>query len=93
MIPEGLQYQSIESIVSRIKGLGMNAIRLTYATEMIDQYYDNGETDVAIQKALTDALGQDGGKSVYDKIIDNNPSFNTSTTRLQVGYCFFNIYL
>lgn len=62
----------------------MNAIRLTYATEMIDQYYDNGETDVAIQKALTDALGQDGGKSVYDKIIDNNPSFNTSTTRLQV---------
>lgn len=91
MIPEGLQYQSIESIVSRIKGLGMNAVRLTYAIEMIDQYYDNEQTDVTIQKALTDALGQDGGGSVYDKIISNNPSFNTSTTRLEVSlwlpYC------
>ncbi|KAI1372166.1 glycoside hydrolase family 5 protein [Hypoxylon crocopeplum] len=84
MLPEGLQYQSIESIVSRIKTLGMNAIRLTYATEMIDQYYDNEETDVAIQRALTDALGQDGGSTVYDEIIANNPSFNSSTTRLQV---------
>ncbi|KAF3059993.1 putative beta-galactanase protein [Daldinia childiae] len=84
MIPEGLQYQSIESIISRVKSLGMNTIRLTYATEMIDQYYDNGETDVTIQKALTDALGQDGGKAVYDKIITNNPSFNTKTTRLQI---------
>ncbi|OTB00591.1 glycoside hydrolase family 5 protein [Hypoxylon sp. CI-4A] len=84
MIPEGLQYQSIESIVSKIKGLGMNAIRLTYATEMIDQYYDNGEKDIAIQQALTDALGQDGGSSVFEKITTNNPSFNESTTRLQV---------
>ncbi|XXH01546.1 hypothetical protein Hte_007906 [Hypoxylon texense] len=84
MIPEGLQYQSVESIVSRIKSLGMNVIRLTYATEMIDQYYDNEQTDVTIQKALTDALGQDNGGSVYDKIISNNPSFNTSTTRLEV---------
>lgn len=85
MIPEGLQYQSIESIVSRIKSLGMNTIRLTYATEMIDQYYDNGEKDITIQKALTDALGQDGGTSIYNKIIKNNPSFNEGTTRLQVS--------
>ncbi|KAI1385602.1 glycoside hydrolase [Hypoxylon trugodes] len=84
MIPEGLQYQSIESIVSRIKSLGMNAVRLTYATEMIDQYYDNGQTDIPIQKALSDALGQDGGSSVYNKIITKNPSFNSNTTRLQV---------
>ncbi|KAI0380497.1 glycoside hydrolase [Hypomontagnella monticulosa] len=84
MIPEGLQYQSIESIVSRVKSVGMNTIRLTYATEMIDQYYDNGEKDITIQKALTDALGQDGGTSVYNKIIANNPSFNAQTTRLQV---------
>ncbi|KAI6082636.1 glycoside hydrolase family 5 protein [Hypoxylon rubiginosum] len=84
MIPEGLQYQSVESIVSRIKSLGMNTIRLTYATEMVDQYYDNSQKDVTIQKALTDALGEDDGGSVYDKIITNNPSFNTSTTRLEV---------
>ncbi|KAI2627818.1 glycoside hydrolase [Hypoxylon sp. NC1633] len=84
MIPEGLQYQSIESIVSKIKSLGMNAVRLTYATEMIDQYYDNGETDISIQKAFNDALGQEAGSAAYDKIIANNPSFNERTTRLQV---------
>ncbi|KAL7619707.1 hypothetical protein AAE478_010249 [Parahypoxylon ruwenzoriense] len=87
MIPEGLQYQSIESIVSRIKSLGMNTIRLTYATEMIDQYYDNGEADIPIQKALTDVLGQGNGMGLYDNIIANNPPFNEETTRLQVrGY-------
>lgn len=88
MIPEGLQYQSVESIVSRIKSLGMNTIRLTYATEMVDQYYDNSQKDVTIQKALTDALGEDDGGSVYDKIITNNPSFNTSTTRLEVSFSY-----
>lgn len=34
MVPEGLQYQSIETIVSRVKSLGMNVIRLTYAIEV-----------------------------------------------------------
>ncbi|KAI1333734.1 glycoside hydrolase superfamily [Xylariaceae sp. FL0016] len=84
MIPEGLQYQSIENIVSKIKGLGMNAIRLTYAIEMIDQYYDNGESDITMQKTLTDALGQDDGMDVYNQVVANNPSFGTYTTRLQV---------
>ncbi|KAI0010678.1 glycoside hydrolase family 5 protein [Xylariaceae sp. FL0662B] len=84
MIPEGLQYQSIESIASQIKDLGMNAIRLTYAIELVDQYYDNGEKDVTIQKAFTDALGQENGTEVYNKVIANNPSFSARTTRLQV---------
>ncbi|KAI1421578.1 glycoside hydrolase superfamily [Xylaria sp. FL1777] len=84
MIPEGLQYQSIESLVSKIKNLGMNVIRLTYATEMIDQYYDNGEKDVTMQKAFTDALGQENGMAIYNKVIANNPSFGAETTRLQV---------
>ncbi|KAI3318128.1 glycoside hydrolase family 5 protein [Xylariaceae sp. AK1471] len=84
MIPEGLQYQSIETVVSKIKSLGMNAIRLTYAIEMVDQYYDNGETDVAIQKAFTDTLGQEDGMAIYDKVVSNNPSFGAGTTRLQV---------
>ncbi|KAI0202128.1 glycoside hydrolase family 5 protein [Astrocystis sublimbata] len=84
MLPEGLQYQSVKTIVSKIKSLGMNSIRLTYAIEMIDQYYDNGEKDVPIQKAFADALGQENGKAIYDKVIANNPSFDTKTTRLQV---------
>ncbi|KAI1109375.1 glycoside hydrolase superfamily [Nemania sp. NC0429] len=84
MIPEGLQYQSIETIVSKIKSLGMNAIRLTYATEMIDQYYDNGEQDVTMQDAFVAALGQQDGTAVYSKVVANNPSFGAKTTRLQV---------
>ncbi|KAI3339554.1 glycoside hydrolase superfamily [Ustulina deusta] len=84
MIPEGLQYQSIEALVSRIKNLGMNVIRLTYATEMIDQYYDNGEKDITMQKAFVDALGQEDGMAIYDKVVANNPSFGAETTRLQV---------
>jgi hypothetical protein len=84
MIPEGLQYQSIETTVSKIKGLGMNAIRLTYAIEMIDQYYENGNADVTMQKAFTDALGQEDGMAIYNKVVANNPSFGPQTTRLQV---------
>ncbi|KAI0875573.1 glycoside hydrolase superfamily [Hypoxylon argillaceum] len=84
MIPEGLQYQSVETIVSKIKSLGMNAVRLTYAIEMIDQYYDNGEQDITIQTAFIDALGQEDGTTIYNKVVANNPSFGNGTTRLQV---------
>src|ERR1044071_2493085 len=52
MIPEGLQYQSIETIVARIKSVGMNAIRLTFAIQMIDEIYANGGKDITIQKAF-----------------------------------------
>ncbi|KAJ8107951.1 hypothetical protein ONZ43_g6573 [Nemania bipapillata] len=45
----------------------MNAIRLTYAIEMIDQYYDNGEQDITIQTAFVDALGQEDGTAIYNK--------------------------
>lgn len=85
MVPEGLQYQSIQTIVSRIKSLGMNSIRLTYATEMVDQVYDNNMTDVPILKAFVDALGQDNGTAIFDRVIANNPSFDRGTTRLQVS--------
>lgn len=87
MIPEGLQYQSVEAIVSKIKSLGMNAIRLTYATEMVDQIYDNGDQDVPVRDAFVDALGEEDGAAVYDQIRENNPAFNADTTRLEVRFC------
>lgn len=86
MIPEGLQYQSVEAIVSKMKSLGMNAVRLTYATEMIDQYYNNGEQDITVEDAFVEALGQENGTAVYEKIMANNPSFGAKTTRLQVRF-------
>ncbi len=84
MIPEGLQYQSIQSIVSKIKSLGMNAIRLTYAIEMVDQIVENGGSDIRIEDAFTNALGPQNGTTVYGEVIAKNPSFRPNTTRLQV---------
>lgn len=85
MVPEGLQYQSIETIVSKIKSLGMNSIRLTYATELIDQIYDNNMTDVPISTAFTTALGDANGTRIFESVVAKNPSFGNSTTRLQVS--------
>jgi hypothetical protein len=85
MIPEGLQYASIEKIVSGIKSLGMNAIRLTFAIEMIDDIKDNGG-DVTLSAAFSKALGTTKGPVVYNKVLQNNPQFSASTTRVQVGF-------
>ena len=82
MVPEGLQYQSIQSIVSKIKSLKMNVVRLTFAIEMIDDIKDRGG-DVTIQKAFQKALGSKGD-AVYQNVIKNNPQFSATTTRLQV---------
>jgi hypothetical protein len=82
MIPEGLQFASIASIVSKIKSLKMNIIRLTFAIEMIDDILDNGG-DVTLQKAFTKALGSKGD-TVMNQVIKNNPQFTASSTRLQV---------
>lgn len=85
MIPEGLQYQSVETIVTKIKSTGMNSIRLTYAIEMIDQIYANNDKDIQIDTALTKALGATNGPKILAKILANNPQFSASTTRLEVG--------
>ncbi|KAF1995292.1 glycoside hydrolase family 5 protein [Amniculicola lignicola CBS 123094] len=68
MIPEGLQYASIESIVGKIKSLKMNVVRLTFAIEMIDDIKDNGG-DVTIKAAFTKALGTKGD-TVYQQVFD-----------------------
>ncbi|KAH9876922.1 hypothetical protein IAQ61_002283 [Plenodomus lingam] len=83
MIPEGLQYRSIKSIVSMIKELKMNAVRLTFAIEMIDDIRDNGG-DVTVQQAFIKALGNTNGTRVWNEVTKNNPQITTSTTRLQV---------
>ncbi|KAJ9136688.1 Glycoside hydrolase [Pleurostoma richardsiae] len=84
MIPEGLQFQSVESIVSKLKSIGMNAIRLTYAIEMIDQIYENGGEDIPIKTAFLEGLGAENGTKVFNQVLDKNPGFNPNITRLQV---------
>lgn len=84
MLPDGLQYQSIEFIVSKIKSIGLNSIRLTYAIQMIDEIYSNGGKDITIDKAFNQGLGTTNGPKILAKFLAKNPRFNATTTRLQV---------
>ena len=95
MIPEGLQYQSVASIVAKLKEVNMNAIRLTYAIEMIDQIYENGGVDIPISQAFTEALGETNGTAVYNEVLAANPDFDADITRLEVskGFTFGVTYL
>lgn len=82
MVPEGLQYQSVANIVSQIKTLGMNVVRLTWATEMVDQIVDSGH-DVQLLSSLVSALGTENGTLIFRNIIAHNP-FLANATRLEV---------
>lgn len=83
MLPEGLQYQSIADTVSKIKSLGMNVIRLTYAIEMIDDIYSENPNST-LKGTLVNALGSENGSAVLAQILSKNPQFTESTTRLEV---------
>ncbi|PNP76523.1 hypothetical protein FNYG_09942 [Fusarium nygamai] len=84
MVPEGLQYQSIKDVLSDIKSIGMNAIRLTFATELVDQIYANNGKDVDLKTAFEEGLGKENGTIILQKMLKNNPSFTAQTTRLEV---------
>ena len=84
MIPEGLQYSSISTIVSDIKSLGMNVVRLTFAIEMIDQIFANDGQDVDLQTAFEDALGAENATIVLEDVVRFNPQFSGQSTRLEV---------
>jgi len=85
MLPEGLGYQSIANIVQKISQTGFNAVRLTFAIEMVDDILDNGG-DVTLSNTLSIALGEANGAAMLGKILSNNPQFTANTTRLQVFY-------
>lgn len=85
MVPEGLQYASVESIADKIASLGMNVIRLAWATEMIDDIYTTGH-DIDLKTSFVKALGEANGTKVYHGILAHNPHFNSATTRLQVRF-------
>lgn len=84
MIPEGLEWQSVDEIVDRIASVGFNFVRFTYAIEMIDQVYDNDGSDVALGDALVDALGAENGTRVTEEILLRNPQWTANTTRFRI---------
>ena len=61
MVPEGLEWASIEDILSRVQSVGFNFIRLTYAIEMVDQIYERNGSDVGLEIAMINALGYANG--------------------------------
>lgn len=83
MIPEGLQYSSIKDIVAWVPRLGLNTIRLTYATRMIDDIYAN-DPNQSLELSLINSLGQENGTKILTDILRNNPQFTKDTTRLQI---------
>lgn len=87
MIPEGLQFLSVEGVVSKIKSIGMNAIRLTFAIELVDQIYANDGKDIDLKTAFINGLGETNGTAILAKVLANNPSFTEQTTRLEVSWC------
>ena len=91
MTPEGLQYLSIADIVTKVKSLGMNVVRLTYATQMIDEYYENGEVDIPVLTSFTNVFGAENGTKIFAQILEKNPEFSDNTTRLEVS-CDFQMY-
>lgn len=87
MVPEGLQYASVDSIAEQIASLGMNVIRLSFATEMIDEIYNNGH-DTNLKTTFVNALGEINGTKVYQNVLKHNPHFTSATTRLDVSPCY-----
>ena len=84
MVPEGLEWQSAEDILSRVAGVGFNFIRFGYAIEMIDQVYERNGSDVPLEVAMINALGYENGTKITQAIVQHNPSWSATTTRFQI---------
>lgn len=84
MIPEGLQYQSYKTIIARIKSLGMNTVRLTFAIQMVDEIFERNGTDVSLRETLVNALGQANGTKVLESVLKSNKDFSAEMPRLEV---------
>ncbi len=79
MVFEGLEHAPAEKILDMLVDVGFNQIRAGYAIEQINQVYDNGGKDVALQDAMVRALGKENGTRVANGIVKNNPSLKLTS--------------
>ncbi|KAF6795018.1 beta-galactanase [Colletotrichum sojae] len=84
MIPEGLEWASVDKILDDVESVGFNYIRMGYAIEMVDQIYDREGEDVPLEVAMIAALGYVNGTKVTNDIIRHNPSWTRETTRFEI---------
>ncbi|KAI4248759.1 MAG: hypothetical protein L6R42_009156, partial [Xanthoria sp. 1 TBL-2021] len=83
MVPEGLDKMSVADMVTKVKSTGMNAIRLTWAVQMVDDILDK-QSDGQLGTTFVAALGENNGTEVLNAVLDKNKSFTKETTRLEV---------
>jgi hypothetical protein len=84
MVPEGLEWKSVDEILDQVQSVGFNFIRLTYAIEAIDQVYARNMSDVPLEVAMINALGYENGTRVTRQIVEKNPSWSKDTGRFQI---------
>lgn len=84
MVPEGLEWASVEDIIDGVASVGFNFLRMGYAIEMVDQIYDREGEDVPLEVAMIQALGYVNGTKVTNEIISKNPSWTRETTRFEI---------
>ncbi|KAI6893504.1 Exo-beta-1,3-glucanase [Hortaea werneckii] len=84
MVPEGLEWSSVDEILDMIQSVGFNFIRLTYAVEMVDQIYASDGDDVPLDIAMINGLGYANGTKVTREMVAKNPGWTKDTTRFEV---------
>ncbi|KAK6442706.1 hypothetical protein LTR95_001065 [Oleoguttula sp. CCFEE 5521] len=84
MVPEGLEWSSVEAILDQIKSVGFNFIRLTYAIQAVDQIYERDGADVPLEVAMINGLGYANGTKVTKEMVAKNPRWTKDTTRFEV---------
>jgi endoglucanase len=83
MVPEDLQHPSIKDIVSWFPKFGLKSVRLMFAIEMIHDHMANSPNQT-LEKSFINALDQTNGTKVLDQILEKNPEFTKTTTRLEI---------
>lgn len=84
MLPEGIEWRSVDGILDFMSDAGFNFIRMGYASQMVDDLYETNGADVTIYDSLSRVLGSENGRRVCNNIIKQNSQWNSRTTRFQV---------
>ncbi|ORY64183.1 glycoside hydrolase superfamily [Pseudomassariella vexata] len=84
MIPEGLEWASVDDILDMIQSVGFNFIRMGYAIQMVDEIYDRNGEDVPLDVAMIMAVGYENGTKITNEIISKNPGWTAQTTRFEI---------
>ncbi|KAK5654296.1 hypothetical protein OQA88_7473 [Cercophora sp. LCS_1] len=89
MLPEGLEYTSVDNLLARVSSLGFSQITLSLPVQLIDSLYPTTNTTNSTQQptlstSLVTTLGTENGTKLTNKIIAYNPIWTASTPNLKI---------